>query len=550
MANGENVRDAYTGIIDLLPVDWQRFVNDQLPHLEGVIDQEVERFGEELAKYLVETVERSVEGGKADVGRADEAMRSAIEGLEESRKRADEGFAMVDHVKAALSALDVTGVKDVVSLGLWHAHALRGLLDRLREDFAADRVQGLIAYRVSLGQWRKLAVEADLVTDQDLQLLVAAAAGDHAELSMPEQVATMHVSSTVESEHERAEALQAQMVEALDASPTDDQPHWERLGRALGDLADEVRKTAEGEAVSRSNEDVDDVRATVATLERAMARIRAPALPGVPDLANAWINARVAVIEQDEVETARDARLASDSMSVSDDTTAPTDSRAAQEAPPDDVAGDPRAASVPGSAATDLESLLAAERAALEALRESLTQLKGLVDRRAGLLPRLQSIKERHADLVERLKAIALEAEQSELRLEAFNASRQAVMQARQQLLQKVGELTEEVATKIMGNALAAKAATYRAVLKKADDDMKAFKQSHQTAEGERRKAVAEMEKARRSLAGSARAYAAAVETVRAGARAAKLPMGAKKEKGGTSRTPTASAKEGDSDAR
>ncbi len=180
MANDENVRNAYTGIIDLLPVDWQRFVNDQLPYLEGLIDQEVEEFGRALAEHLVWKVCETTNRGKDKVKSADAALASALKGLETSQQQADHGLAAIEDVRAELSALDVASATEMLSRGWWHASTLRGLLDQLREDIAADRMERLNAYVAALKQWRRSA--SDLVTAEELQPLLEAASKDHEEL--------------------------------------------------------------------------------------------------------------------------------------------------------------------------------------------------------------------------------------------------------------------------------------------------------------------------------------------------------------------------------
>ena len=508
MANGESVRSAYTGIIDLLPVDWQRFVNDQLPYLESLIDQEVERFGRELAEYLVRTVDESSNRGKADVANAEEAMESALKELETSRRRADEGLTSIQSLdRDSLRALHAADAADVVSTSLRHANALRSLLDRLREDLADGRVQGLATYEASLEQWWESATEADLVTDDGLQALVEAAVCDLAELRLPEPVIIVPTSSALQDELVKAESLQRQIVDALDATPKDDQP-LARLERALGELADELEEAAAREDLAGAGDGWDDVLTAAEALDRAITRAFAPLLPDVVGLAKGWIASMAAAREEDEAETARESSGASEDVgAVTGSPVAPV---------PD---GSTQGVSASAGATSGLPDV------ALAALRESLTQLQQFVDQRMGLPPRIESIKESHAGMVERVRDLVSEAKHSESSRADFNTSRLAVLRKRRQLLRDLDDRTEEIAGKVIAKALALKAERHREALADADDCVSAFGDGHRAASEARRRAVTEIESARRSLAGSGGAYEAVIGAVRAGAQAAKLPI-------------------------
>ena len=500
MANGENVRKVYTGIIDLLPVDWQRFVNDQLPHLERLIDQEVEQFGRELAVYLEGKVDETVSNGQVAVRCSDMAMESAIDNLEKSRVQSDAGLAKVDDLRATLPALGVAGGVDVVSRGLWHANALRGLLGRLREDFAADRVEGLAAFGVSLDQWCQSAVGAELIADEDVQSLVNVVRRDHDELSLPHRPARATFLFALDQEREKANALQRQIDEVFDASSADDQPHFERLGRALSDLSDDVERVVNGEV-----DDLDDVRATTTTLERAMARVRVSALDDIPGLVAAWIQARVATTNENDLETL----------------------------PAQGSIGEPEERGPsPETDSVELDSVSAAEAdtavaavAGLTALRKSLADLRTFVEGEAGLRPRLRAIKDVQVAVVDGLAERVEEHARWEREFDHFEAHQRLVKQKREQLLREAGEQTEKIVGKVMANVLAQMAEQHRVALKEATESIETFRCHHQAASDARRSAAVEIEKARRSLAESLAAYAAAVETVREGARGAKLPM-------------------------
>lgn len=268
MANDENVRNAYAGIIGLLPADWQRLVNDQLPHLEELINQEVEQFGRDLAEHLVNGAKKSACDGEANVDRADRAMESVLKELENSRRLADEGLAAIESVNAKLAALGVAGASDVASRGIWHANALRGLLDRLRDDFAADRVEGLDGYRLSLGQWREL-VDADLIADCDLDSLIDVASPDQAAgLSLPHRPSLVPLSSTLEDEHERVEVLRQQITDAFDAPSADD-----RLYSARADDLSRIQES-HAELAGRLKEIANEVLHTESVLEEYEAERR------------------------------------------------------------------------------------------------------------------------------------------------------------------------------------------------------------------------------------------------------------------------------------
>ncbi len=230
----------------------------------------------------------------------------------------------------------------------------------------------------------------------------------------------------------------------------------------------------------------------------------------VPGLVTAWIDAKVAATTADASQTASDSPTR-ESLGVSDEADAATESRAAP--------ADEASATALGS-----EPSLASELA-LEALRESLAELRTFVDRRGGLLSRLQAIQDSHAELAERLDRLVEEAKRSESELRRFEASERTVMEKRQEFLRAVGERTEEVAAKVMQSALAAKIDKYRDALDQAQIHVGTFKSSHRQAGDARREATGKIEKARRSLATSQEAYTAAVEAVREGARGAKLPI-------------------------
>ena len=104
MANPENMREVYASIVGYLPEDAQRVINDYLPVLESLADEEAKAFGNTLADHLCERTEGVFHDGETEM---QECLRGiAAKRTEVWRELEDRGEQTAGQVNDVRQLLD------------------------------------------------------------------------------------------------------------------------------------------------------------------------------------------------------------------------------------------------------------------------------------------------------------------------------------------------------------------------------------------------------------------------------------------------------------
>ena len=156
MANSNDLRREFTSIVDLLPFDGQRLVNEALPRIEAFVDGQVDAYGRDLARFLADRVKA--------VAASEEVLIDERLGKLESACTA---LAATDHEERLTSAINsgrsiLREVEDMMRqapmrrFAATQAAYLNSALQRLREEHAIGRSGTATGtFKRSYAEWKR-----------------------------------------------------------------------------------------------------------------------------------------------------------------------------------------------------------------------------------------------------------------------------------------------------------------------------------------------------------------------------------------------------------
>ncbi len=93
---------AYESIRGYVPEDVKQVLSDQIPKIEKFVDDELEKFGEELSSHIQAEIDALIQKTEAEASQAQANMKTAVEAI-----RAD--IAANDHdLEAAVNQLETS----------------------------------------------------------------------------------------------------------------------------------------------------------------------------------------------------------------------------------------------------------------------------------------------------------------------------------------------------------------------------------------------------------------------------------------------------------